>query len=237
MSGLPWGVRALFLLVWLGACELSVPDPIPGYGFHAGYDTPKVRPDDWCGVNNGGWRTCEWSIGPHAEFARADPARLAQDSLLWFEGSTDTSRWRGNASARLELKYPSDDCDVAVYYDSGGAAAWETRIRAWFERFPPRGGGRPPMGSGDHDWTIQFGRSGSMCSIAPTDQGAVEAMKKVLAADPTAGVDEEPTCELGTAVQRSSHVTDCYSVRDAARRVEDLPRKLREKRENPYGRS
>lgn len=228
------GSLALASIAWIGGCEVS--DPYPGYGFHAEYDTPKVRPDDWCGTNNGGWRNCEWTSGPHADFARREPARLAQESLRWFEGSWTADRWRGNATARLELIYPSDECNVTVRYHSDGAAGWEAQLRSWFERFPPRGEGRPSKNEGEHDWTIEFGEQGSVRGIAASDLDAVHAMKKMLAGAQPGGAEVEPNCKLGVGIRRSSHEMDCFSVEGAAGRVEDLPRKLREKRENPYGR-
>jgi len=211
----------------LGACDSG--DVHQRFGFHAEYDLPKVRPDDWCGTNNGGWRNCPWTDGPHAELAAWDLGLLAQDSLRWFEASSDADRWKGNETARLDLTFPSDARDITVQYSGGGIPAWEAELHSWLDRFPPRGNGRPSKDEGDHDWTVQFGTHGSVSGVAPSDVASVEVMKQILSGEwPTAG-DRATSCKLGVTIRRSSHVTDCCSVEDEPARVEDLPRRLREK--------
>lgn len=223
---LPFLGLPLWAGLTLSSCAPGAPVLRAAFGFQANYEVPD--PD------HSGHLVPEsypWSEGPHALFQDLDPRQLALESLAWFEEAPAATKWRGSASARLELVYPSQAMTVTARHLPGAELDWKQQLEGWFERFPPGGSGAREVRAVDFPWTIGFGTRGEVCGVAASDQSALEALQAMVAHLGSLAQFSGPSFSMLTTVRRSSNEMDVYGVEAAsAAELEDLPRRLREER-------
>jgi hypothetical protein len=227
----------LVCAVAMSACSPESDDAYPRFGFEATYDLPRVPPDEdlegtlRCGTVNGGPTSSQWLAGPHDRFAELGSARLASESLAWFERSMQSAAWYGNPTARLELTYPSGALEVRVCQDASSELSWEEQLATWFGRFPPGGKGSLADADSGYSWEVEYPGRGEVYGRAETDAPAIKSMRELHDSGAVSPLFEGPKFSLTYYERRSSHAMDVYSV-DAVG-IEDLdrlPGRLEDKR-------
>jgi hypothetical protein len=221
----------LVCAVATSACDSTSDDGYSSFGFNAYYERPIVDPHSRCGFPTQGPQQSDWIDGPHERFAEIGPARLASDSLRWFERSMQSAVWYGNPTARLELTYPSADLTIHASLDPSAGLTWEEQLHEWFQRFPPSCATEPDGHDSWISWEIEFGKLSSVRGTAPSEAEAVQTMHALHAAHGTSPLFAPTNFRLTYAEQRSSHETDSYSVEvSTPEELDLLPTRLAEKR-------
>ena len=176
----------------------------------------------------------DWSRGPHERFAATDVARLACDSLDWFESSPESTQWRGDATARLELAYPSGAVTVHASYDARSELSWEGQLRTWFERLPADEVAREDDEEDEvtHPWawTVRFDDRGEVSGAADADVAALDQVRAALVALGPSPLFAQPQFTLAYLVRPEPYVMNSYGADvDTVDRLDTLPDLVRAK--------